>query len=200
MPNTTPWLANRSQFWRRRRSKLAVIVKLRGDGAGAAIAKLANGADRTAALAKRTGLALSLKREISDLDGREHGRARRLELQRRCSSVCARTRRSNSFPSITGAFAHATTPNDALFANQWYLQNTEISAVNAIDAWDRELGSAGVVIAVLDTGVLYDHPDLGRGDRGGKLLPGYDFVSADAHGQRRRWARRGPVRSGRLGQ
>ena len=74
-------------------------------------------------------------------------------------------------------FPHATNPNDPLFLNQWYLKDTEPSAVNAIAAWDREVGSAGVVIAVLDTGVLYDHPDLGRGDRGGKLLPGYDFVS-----------------------
>ena len=53
-----------------------------------------------------------------------------------------------------------------------------MSAVNAIGAWDREVGSTGVVIAVLDTGVLYDHPDLGRADRGGKLLPGFDFVTA----------------------
>jgi serine protease len=52
-----------------------------------------------------------------------------------------------------------------------------VSAVNAIDAWDIERGSNGVVVAVLDTGVLYDHPDLGRADRGGKLLPGFDFVS-----------------------
>jgi serine protease len=34
------------------------------------------------------------------------------------------------------------------------------------------------VVAVLDTGVLYDHPDLGRADRGGRLLAGFDFVSA----------------------
>ncbi|HEY6124876.1 MAG TPA: S8 family serine peptidase, partial [Steroidobacteraceae bacterium] len=74
-------------------------------------------------------------------------------------------------------FAHATNPNDTLFVNQWYLKDAEPAAVNAIGAWDREVGSSGVVIAVLDTGVLYDHPDLGRGDRGGKLLPGFDFVS-----------------------
>ena len=80
-------------------------------------------------------------------------------------------------------FPHATNPNDSLFAGQWYLKDTEISAVNAIDAWDRELGLTGVVVAVLDTGVLYDHPDLGRGDLGGKLLPGFDFVSATPHGQ-----------------
>ena len=36
------------------------------------------------------------------------------------------------------------------------------------------------MVAVLDTGVLYDHPDLGRGDRGGKLLPGFDFVTGIA--------------------
>ena len=28
--------------------------------------------------------------------------------------------------------------------------------------------------------MLYDHPDLARGDRGGKLLPGYDFVTGIA--------------------
>ena len=77
-------------------------------------------------------------------------------------------------------FAHATNPNDALFGGQWYLKATEVSAVNAINAWDEGQGTNGVVVAVLDTGVLYDHPDLGRGDRGGKLLPGFDFVSGVA--------------------
>jgi serine protease len=37
-------------------------------------------------------------------------------------------------------------------------------------------------VAVLDTGVLYDHPDIGRGDAGGKLLPGFDFVANALNG------------------
>src|SRR6187551_1353276 len=47
-------------------AKLSVIVKLRSDGVGAALAKLSNGVTRAEALAKRTGLALQFRREISD--------------------------------------------------------------------------------------------------------------------------------------
>jgi serine protease len=157
--------------------KLAVIVKLRADGAGAAFAKLSNGTDRAAALAKRTGLTLSLKREISDTL-----LASSIELSDAGATVALERLRADTAVEYVAIdhrrFPHATSPNDPLFANQWYLKNTEVSAVDAIDAWDRELGSVGVVIAVLDTGVLYDHPDLGRGDHGGRLLPGFDFVSA----------------------
>ena len=158
-------------------ANLGVIVKLRKDGAGAAIAKLGNGADRTAELARRTGLALGLRREISDFM-----LASTVELgDASAAQILERLRADPAIEHVSvdrRRFAHATTPNDLLFGNQWYLQNTEVSAVNAIGAWDREIGSTGVVIAVLDTGVLYDHPDLGRADRGGKLLPGHDFVTA----------------------
>jgi serine protease len=156
-------------------TSLSVIVKLRVDVAGAAVAKLANGTDRAAALAKRTGVALSLRREISETllasnvalgDVTVAQALERLRADAAVEYVVIDHRR----------FPHSTSPNDPLFTNQWYLKDTEVSAVNAIGAWDREIGSAGVVIAVLDTGVLYDHPDLGRGDHGGKLLPGFDFV------------------------
>ena len=78
-------------------------------------------------------------------------------------------------------YAHAV-PNDPLYAQQWYLQSDAAtpSAVNAQQAWDTTTGSDAIVIAVLDTGVRYDHPDLGRVGEGGRLLAGYDFISDPA--------------------
>ena len=35
------------------------------------------------------------------------------------------------------------------------------------------------MIADVDTGVRFDHPDLERAGFGGRLLPGYDFVGQD---------------------
>jgi len=67
-------------------------------------------------------------------------------------------------------------PNDSLFSEQWYLQNSEPSAVNAVAAWDLTTGSPGVVIADLDTGVRFDHPDL-RNGTANRLLPGYNMIS-----------------------
>ena len=89
-------------------------------------------------------------------------------------------------------------PNDPLYAatapgvrpngpdsGQWYLRAPTPTVVSAIDietAWLRTQGSASVVVAVLDTGVRFDHPDLGRAAVGGRLLPGYDFVGGTVVG------------------
>ncbi|MBI5794303.1 S8 family serine peptidase [Candidatus Uhrbacteria bacterium] len=49
----------------------------------------------------------------------------------------------------------ALTPDDEYLDDQWYLKN-----INAEDAWDLSTGDDEVIVAVLDTGVDLDHPDL----------------------------------------
>ncbi|MCO5978249.1 S8 family peptidase [Ideonella oryzae] len=83
----------------------------------------------------------------------------------------------------------ATAPSDPLFpdnlsaslsnltAGQWYLRaptSTYVSAINGPGAWAQATGS-NVVVAVLDTGIRPEHPDLA-----GKIVAGYDFVSDTA--------------------
>ncbi len=63
-------------------------------------------------------------------------------------------------------------PNDPLFGKQWGL-----TQINAPQAWSSSTG-AGVVIAVVDSGVDLHHPDLQ-----GKLVPGATFVNCP-QGQR----------------
>ncbi|HVN44656.1 MAG TPA: S8 family serine peptidase [Steroidobacteraceae bacterium] len=67
-------------------------------------------------------------------------------------------------------------PDDSLFGAQWYLQSAQPAAVNAVAAWDVTTGSSGLVIADLDTGVRFDHPDL-RNASANRLLPGYNMIS-----------------------
>lgn len=92
------------------------------------------------------------------------------------------------YAEIDARVKRAAAPNDPLYgvqtggvtptAGQWYLRNPavngQVSSINAEQAWDVTVGSSAIVVAVLDTGVRGDHPDLV-----GKLLRGYDFVSED---------------------
>lgn len=53
-------------------------------------------------------------------------------------------------------------PDDPRFAEQWGLHNAASPGtdIHAPAAWDRTVGAADVVVAVLDTGIDTTHPDL----------------------------------------
>jgi subtilisin family serine protease len=73
----------------------------------------------------------------------------------------------------------AFTPNDPLAARQWYLQQ-----VRAFDAWAEEPpGLAGVLVAIIDSGVDAGHPDLADGIVAGKSFVGGDWRNdSQGHG------------------
>ena len=49
-------------------------------------------------------------------------------------------------------------PNDSLYSQQWHLQ--ALPGIQAEQAWASTTGSADLVVAVIDSGVDYNHPDL----------------------------------------
>jgi len=84
-----------------------------------------------------------------------------------------------SGPNFLQMIEPAFVPDDRLFAQQWALRNTGQAGgiagqdIRAVDAWEVSLGSPDIIIAVLDDGVDYTHPDL---NTPGKLVPGYNAM------------------------
>lgn len=65
----------------------------------------------------------------------------------------------------------ATTPNDTLFSDQWGLINSGQKDtqkrrgfvgmdIGASEAWKITTGSSNIVVAIIDSGINYNHPDL----------------------------------------
>ncbi|CAL9623490.1 hypothetical protein SUDANB145_05892 [Streptomyces sp. enrichment culture] len=86
-----------------------------------------------------------------------------------------------SLALVPSTAAHA----DGIRAKQWSLD-----ALHLDEVW-RTTKGAGVTVAVLDTGVEADHPDLA-----GNVLTGADLVGFGAEDGDRAWARHGTAMAG----
>ncbi|HET7204635.1 MAG TPA: S8 family serine peptidase, partial [Steroidobacteraceae bacterium] len=160
--------------FRDERSGIAAAAK--GDPLHAASASKV----RASAAARRAGLVLAESREI--VAGMQ---AMKLQTTSSSDTLGSTLARLRADPTVEYAepdyrrSLHAV-PNDPIFqSSQWHLKNdaSTPSAIDAVSAWDLTQGADDVVVAVLDTGVRFDHPDLERVASGGRLLEGYDFIS-----------------------
>ena len=64
-------------------------------------------------------------------------------------------------------------PDDPHFASQWH-HTTIMSRL----AWDLGTGSAEIPVAIIDSGIDHDHPDLAD-----NIMPGYNFVLNNSNTQ-----------------
>lgn len=93
---------------------------------------------------------------------------------------------------LAGPVQAGLSPNDPYYKNQWYLPK-----IYADSAWTKVSASPDIVVAVIDSGVDVDHPDLedslwtneqetpgnGRDDDGNGFIDdvhGWDFVNGEA--------------------
>jgi subtilisin family serine protease len=65
-------------------------------------------------------------------------------------------------------FAQASTPNDPLYSNQLQVFN----AIKASDAWEKYESQKEIVVAIVDSGIDFNHPDFK-----GNIIKGKNFVN-----------------------
>ncbi|USE79149.1 S8 family peptidase [Cupriavidus gilardii] len=157
-----------------------IIVRWKDAPAGSALMPAEAAAEQVRKVAEQTGIGLTVKRQMGGnlaLLGVPAGKGADPE------AVAAQLRQD---PRVADAVPdrwlrpHDTVPNDPEFAiNQPYLGSPSLvtGAANLPAAWDRSRGNEGLVIAVIDTGVL-PHPDLAT-----RLVAGYDFIADPLYSQ-----------------
>ncbi|MFZ3593407.1 type VII secretion-associated serine protease mycosin [Streptomyces sp. BH104] len=99
-------------------------------------------------------------------------------------------KRQHTIAAIGTAAVLALLPSTAAHADSVRAQQWGLTALHTDEAWKTTRGK-GVTVAVLDTGVDDEHPDLK-----GNVLPGKDLIGFGAERGDRPWARHGTAIAG----
>jgi len=118
----------------------------------------------------RVGVQAQFDRTRKKLQMSQASQAATPVLQQKLNTLLAlkamRTRGDIRDCRLNYIYQSLATPNDTNYTAQWHYP-----LINLPQAWDVTQGSANVIVAVIDTGVLLNHPDMQ-----GKLVSGYDFI------------------------
>ncbi len=155
-----------------------IIVKMkaaRGADAGAAAAAGVSGLDTEAQPTSGGELLMRIAPSVAAALGEDDLEARTL------SAIAELTQNPDvEYAQPNYVLQIAAVPNDPRYGEQWhYFDNGDGAGespggINLPTAWETTKGSRDVVVAVIDTGILPDHPDIAGS---ANLIPGFDMIS-----------------------
>jgi subtilisin family serine protease len=126
-------------------------------------------ASGTARAEARRSIAASVRRAYELVPGLELVTiARGSDVFRAAAELSRRPDVEYAMPDV--AYSIQDAPDDPRYPEQWALPR-----VGAPAAWDRATGTPTIIVAVLDTGIDAEHPDLAA-----NVVPGWNFVSDSA--------------------
>lgn len=70
-------------------------------------------------------------------------------------------------------------PNDPSYNLQWHLQGTGPANIGAPTAWDVSTGATSLLVAVLDSGIEYHHPEIDPNQDQSRFIRGRDYGDSD---------------------
>ena len=103
---------------------------------------------------------LSTEKNLKVYDTHETGKLVLVDLDETLNTLESRVKQLSSLQDVEYIVPNIKlhtfdAPNDPQLSSQWAL-----SKVNALDAWEIQVGNSEVVIAVIDTGINWKHEDL----------------------------------------
>ncbi|HUR16028.1 MAG TPA: S8 family serine peptidase [Candidatus Limnocylindrales bacterium] len=132
------------------------------------LVKFRDGASAVEKTGARQSINASLDRDVKLVPGLQVLGLRGSRQSDVIAAVAALTGRADvEYAMPDFAYELAVEPDDPSYPGQW-----APAVMGAPSAWARSTGSNAVTVAVLDTGIDLDHPDLAA-----NLVPGWNFVA-----------------------